>query len=60
MNETKCPRCSHMEFAQGTDYMAVRPLDKKFSLGAQKIYIFCLKCGDVVSTRIENPSFFRK
>jgi predicted nucleic-acid-binding Zn-ribbon protein len=60
MNETKCPKCSHTEFAQGTDYMGVRPLGKKLSAGSQKIYTFCLKCGEVVSTRIENPSIFRK
>ncbi|WP_417898139.1 hypothetical protein ABN702_18035 [Bacillus haimaensis] len=59
MNETKCPKGSNTEFAQGTDYMGVRPLDKKFSAGSQKFYTFCLKCGEVVSTRIENPSIFR-
>lgn len=60
MTLTQCPKCNHTEFAQGTDYMPVKPLDKKFGKSSQKIYTFCLGCGEVISTRIENPSIFRK
>ncbi|MCA1318312.1 type II toxin-antitoxin system MqsA family antitoxin [Bacillus tianshenii] len=60
MTQTQCPKCSHAEFAEGTDYMRVKPLDKPFGKSSQKIYTFCLGCGEVVSTRIENPAIFRK
>ncbi|MDQ0162925.1 putative nucleic-acid-binding Zn-ribbon protein [Bacillus alveayuensis] len=60
MNENKCLKCGGVEFAEGTDFMPIKPLDKKFSMGLNKIYTFCLKCGEVVSTRIENPSQFKK
>jgi predicted nucleic-acid-binding Zn-ribbon protein len=56
----KCAKCGGAEFAEGTDYMAVRPLDKKLSTGSNKIYTFCLNCGEIISTRIENPQKFRK
>jgi hypothetical protein len=40
--------------------MAVKPLDKKFSTGSNKIITFCLNCGEVISIRVENPEKFRK
>ncbi|WP_243856195.1 MULTISPECIES: hypothetical protein [Cytobacillus] len=55
----ECPRCKSTEFAEGTDFMPVKPLNKKLSAGSLKIYRFCLSCGDVVSIRIENPGKFR-
>ncbi|MFZ7942479.1 hypothetical protein [Neobacillus sp. 19] len=58
--EKKCPVCGGSEFAQGTDFMAIRPLDKKLAMGVNKIYTFCLDCGEIVSTRVENPGKFRK
>ena len=60
MNKNECPKCHGTEFGKGTDFVAVRPLDKKLSLGSNKIFTFCLNCGEVVSTRIENPDKFRK
>ncbi|RSD28711.1 hypothetical protein [Mesobacillus subterraneus] len=60
MTETNCTKCGGTEFAEGTDYTAIRPLDKKFTTGSIKIYTFCLKCGEVASIRIENPGKFRK
>lgn len=60
MNEMKCVKCEGTDFAEGTDFMAIRPLDKKFSIGSNKIYTFCLNCGEVSSIRIENPEKFRK
>lgn len=58
--EIKCPKCNGTEFSQGTDFMAIKPLDKKFSTGSNKIYTFCLNCGEIVSTRVEHPQKFRK
>jgi hypothetical protein len=33
------------------DFMHIRTLDKKLSIGSNKIYTFCLKCGEIISTR---------
>ncbi|PIC87838.1 hypothetical protein CSV72_01415 [Sporosarcina sp. P20a] len=60
MNKNECPKCNGTEFGEGTDFMAVKPLDKKLSVGSNKIFTFCLNCGEVVSTRIEDPGKFRK
>lgn len=60
MEENKCPKCKGVEFAEGTDFMSVKPMDKKFSMESNKIYTFCLSCGEVISIRIENPIIFRK
>ncbi|OLO25264.1 hypothetical protein BTR23_25085 [Alkalihalophilus pseudofirmus] len=59
LKEAKCQKCDGTEFAEGTDFMPIKPLDKKFSIGSNKIYTFCLKCGEVTSIRIENPSKFK-
>jgi predicted nucleic-acid-binding Zn-ribbon protein len=60
MEVNKCPKCNGVEFAEGTDFMSVKPVDKKFSMGSNKIYTFCLSCGEVISIRIETPTIFRK
>ncbi len=61
MNEQKCFKCGGVEFAEGTDFMPIKPLNKKLSFsGSNKIFTFCLNCGEVISTRIENPSLFKK
>jgi predicted nucleic-acid-binding Zn-ribbon protein len=60
MKEIQCNKCGGSEFAEGTDFVAIRPLDKKLSMGSNKIYTFCLNCGEVYSIRIENPAKFRK
>ncbi|MEB1808811.1 MAG: hypothetical protein LPK26_16230 [Bacillaceae bacterium] len=59
MKDTKCSKCNGIEFAEGTDFMPIKPLEKKFSRGSSKIYTFCLNCGEVVSIRIEDPSKFK-
>jgi hypothetical protein len=38
----ECPICNGEEFAEGTDFMPVKPLNKKLSAGSLKIYRFCL------------------
>ncbi|WP_377887550.1 hypothetical protein [Alkalihalobacillus sp. R86527] len=60
MSEKICSKCKGEDFGEGTDFMAIRPLNKKFSSGSIKIYTFCLNCGEVSSIRIENPSKLRK
>ncbi len=51
----ECPECNGKEFAQGSDYMHVRPLGKKLSSGTNKIITYCKNCGEIVSARLENP-----
>ncbi|MBU9723042.1 MULTISPECIES: hypothetical protein [Bacillaceae] len=59
MDQTKCPKCNGVEFSEGTDFMPIKPLEKKLAMGSIKIYTFCLNCGEVISIRVENPSKFR-
>lgn len=59
MENKKCVKCGSTEFAEGTDYMPIKP--SKLSLsGSNKIYKFCLECGEVHSIRIENTTIFLK
>lgn len=59
MEKEKCQKCGSTEFAEGTDYMQIKP--SKMSIkGANKIYTFCLACGEVHSIRIENMAIFKK
>ncbi|AIF42997.1 hypothetical protein BME96_06245 [Virgibacillus halodenitrificans] len=60
MEKKTCSECKGEEFAEGTDFMAIKPLDKKLSKGSNKIYTFCLNCGEVISIRVDNPELFRK
>ena len=59
METKECPKCDSTQFGEGTDFVPVRPLGKKMSMGSEKIYTFCLSCGEVISTRIENPGKFK-
>lgn len=56
--EKQCPNCNGNEFREGTDFMPIKEKKSSFS-GSNKIYTFCLNCGEVVSIRIENPKKFR-
>ncbi|MBT2688807.1 hypothetical protein J7I93_11490 [Bacillus sp. ISL-47] len=58
-NKDECPKCKNTDFAEGTDFMPIKPLNSKFSTGSLKIYQFCLKCGEIISVRVENPGKFR-
>ncbi|WP_416825149.1 hypothetical protein [Ectobacillus polymachus] len=59
MENKKCGKCGSSEFAEGTDYIPIKP--NKFSWsGSNKVYTFCLKCGEVDSIRIENTTIFKK
>ncbi|TGB03472.1 hypothetical protein [Halobacillus salinus] len=59
MEEKSCKNCGGKEFTEATDYMPVKPSKGSFR-GAQKIYTFCLKCGEVDTIRLDNPEIFRK
>jgi predicted nucleic-acid-binding Zn-ribbon protein len=59
MKNEKCLKCGSAEFTEGTDYTPIKP--SKLSLsGSNKIYTFCLECGEVHSIRIENTTIFKK
>ncbi|WP_058308203.1 hypothetical protein [Gracilibacillus massiliensis] len=59
MENSECLKCGGTEFAEGTDYMPIKP--NKMSLtGSNKIYTFCLNCGEVESIRVENTAIFKK
>ncbi|MCT2345415.1 hypothetical protein NQZ71_26085 (plasmid) [Niallia taxi] len=51
-----CSDCGGTSFAQGTDYINLRPLDNKLTIGSEKIYTFCVDCGEVNSIKIVKPS----
>jgi predicted nucleic-acid-binding Zn-ribbon protein len=59
MEINKCVKCGSTEFAEGTDYMPIKPSKMSLS-GSNKIYTFCLACGEVNSIRIENTTIFKK
>ncbi|MFO7317918.1 MAG: hypothetical protein C0P75_012735 [Bacilli bacterium] len=59
METKKCSKCGGTEFAEGSDFIAVRP-SKMSMRGSNKIYTFCLHCGEVASIRIENTTIFKK
>ncbi|MFD3449463.1 hypothetical protein ACFDTO_33330 [Microbacteriaceae bacterium 4G12] len=54
-SEIICKNCGSISFVKATDYVNLRPLDKKLSLGSEKIYTVCSDCGEVVSIKIKHP-----
>ena len=59
MENKQCMKCGNTEFVEATDYMPVKPTKLSWS-GSNKIYTFCLECGEVHSIRIENTTIFKK
>ena len=49
-----CKNCEGASFVEATDYINLRPLDKKIAIGSEKIYNVCLNCGEVLSIKIKN------
>ena len=49
-----CRNCEGASFVEATDYINLRPLDKKIAIGSEKIYNVCLNCGEVLSIKIKN------
>ncbi|WP_117170274.1 hypothetical protein [Paraliobacillus sediminis] len=59
MENKTCANCGSVNFTEATDYMPIKP--NKMSLkGTNKIYTFCLNCGEVHSIRIEDTTIFKK
>ncbi|WP_187119444.1 hypothetical protein [Bacillus testis] len=50
-----CKNCDGDSFVQATDYINLRPLDKKTGFGSEKVYTVCMDCGEVMSIKIMNP-----
>ncbi len=59
MENEKCLKCGNAEFVEATDYMPLKPSKLSVS-GANKIFTFCLQCGEVQSIRIENTEIFKR
>lgn len=51
----KCHSCGGKSFVQAMDYINLRPVDKKMSIGSERIYTVCLECGEVLSIKVKNP-----
>ncbi|HFK1785745.1 MULTISPECIES: hypothetical protein [Bacillus] len=59
MENKICEKCGSDKFIEATDYIPVK-LSKGSFKGSNKIYSFCLNCGEVDSIRIENTTIFKK
>lgn len=59
MGNKKCLNCGGTDFAEGTDFLPIKPSKMSMS-NKNKIYIFCLDCGEVDSICIENTIIPRK
>jgi hypothetical protein len=55
-----CEKCGSDKFTEATDYIPVKKPSKGSFKGSNKIYSFCLNCGEVDSIRIENTTIFKK
>jgi len=53
--EMNCNSCGGDSFVQAMDYINLRPVDKKMSIGSERVYTVCLDCGEVVSIKVKNP-----
>lgn len=59
MENRTCLKCGSNEFAEGSDYMPIKTSKMSFN-SSNKVYTFCLVCGEVDSIRIENTTIFKK
>ncbi|WP_339263439.1 hypothetical protein MKY07_00250 [Solibacillus sp. FSL W7-1472] len=57
--ERKCRHCGSSEFDEATDYLLLRKSKVSF-VGSEKVYTFCISCGEVQSIRLTNPNVFKK
>ncbi len=55
VSDKKCTACGGSSFVQATDFINLRPLDKKMAIGSERIYTICLDCGEVASIHVKNP-----
>lgn len=56
----QCKSCEGKSFVQAMDFVNLRPMDKKLSIGSERIFTVCLDCGEVVSIKVKNPEKLRK
>lgn len=59
MDNKPCVKCGGMNFTEATDYMPIKPSQLSLK-SSNKIYTFCLDCGEVASIRIDNTTVFKK
>lgn len=59
IEERKCKNCGGTELDEATDYLLLRKSKVSF-VGSEKVYTFCINCGEVQSIRLTNPSVFKK
>lgn len=55
VSEMTCKSCGGNSFVQAMDFINLRPVDKKMTLGSERIFTVCLDCGEVVSIKVKNP-----
>ncbi|MGQ8872243.1 hypothetical protein [Paenibacillus sp. TSA_86.1] len=55
-----CNDCGSTSFVEATDFINLRPLDKKMALGSERVYTICQDCGEVVSIKVKNPEKLMK
>lgn len=53
--EKQCPGCGGNSFVQAADFVNLRPLNKKMSIGSERVFTVCLACGEVVSIKVKEP-----
>lgn len=61
MNNTDktCKSCGGTSFVEATDFVNLRPLNKKMSFGSERIFTVCTDCGEVISIKVLNPEKLR-
>lgn len=58
MEQKECVKCGSTEFAEGRDYIKIKSSKMAIS-GGEKVYTFCVDCGEVDSIRIEDSILFK-
>ena len=58
--EMKCKSCGGDSFVQAMDFVNLRPMNKKLSIGTERIFTVCLDCGEVVSIKVTQPEKLKK
>lgn len=58
--EMECKSCGGNSFVQAMDFVNLRPMDKKLSIGSERIFTVCLDCGEVVSIKVKHPEKLKK
>ncbi|WP_128101910.1 MULTISPECIES: hypothetical protein [Paenibacillus] len=59
-SERTCNDCGGTSFVEAMDFINLRPVNQKMSLGSERVYTICLDCGEVVSIKVKNPEKLKK